>query len=45
VLTNITHGFNALNFVKMLPVIYEKHAKFHLTLHRGTLLLVNIASK
>ena len=45
VLTNITHTFIALNFVKMLLVIYEKHEKVHLTLCRGTSLLVNIASK
>jgi len=26
---NITHRFIASNFVKMLPVIYEKHEKVH----------------
>ena len=45
VLTNITHRFIALNSVKMLPVIYEKHEEVHLTLCQGTLLLINIASK
>ena len=39
VLTNITHRFIALSFVKMLPVIYKKHEKVNLTLRRGTLLL------
>ena len=45
VVTNITHILIALNFVKMLPVIYEKHEKVHLTLCQGTFLLVNIAIK
>jgi len=43
--SNITYRFIALNFVKMLPVIYEKHEKIDLNLCRGTLLLVNIANK